>query len=45
MGPWTASEVESLNGLNIVLGVATLGVILAVAAAIARDLLERRHHS
>ena len=43
MGPWTANETADLNGLNIMLGVATLGVIVAVAAGLMRDLLERRH--
>ena len=42
MGPWTPAEVASLNILNIALGVATVGLLLAVAAAISRDLLVRR---
>jgi hypothetical protein len=43
MGPWTANETAGLNGLNIILGLATLGVVIAVAAGLMRDLLERRH--
>jgi hypothetical protein len=44
MSPWTPAEVTSLNYMNIVLGVATIGVILAVMIAIARDLIEHRRN-